>query len=61
MCKAIDEMRKESRNEGRQAGILEILSGLVKEGVLTLTDAARRVGLSPDEFQAKISGISTEQ
>ena len=69
MCKAIDEMRKESRNEGRQegilkgrqAGILEILSGLVKEGVLTLTDAARRVGLSPDEFQTKISGISTEQ
>ena len=73
MCKAIDEMRKESRQEGilegrqegimegRQAGILEILSGLVKEGVLTLTDAARRVGLSPDEFQARISGISTEQ
>ena len=69
MCKAIDEMRKESRNEGRQEGILkgrqegilEILSGLVKEGVLTLTDAARRVGLSPDEFQAKISEVSTEQ
>ena len=62
MCTAIDEMRKESRNEGiregikegRQEGVLETLAGLVKEGILTMADAAKRAGLSPAEFQAKM-------
>lgn len=63
MCTAIDEMRKESRNEGiregikegRQEGVLETLASLVREGILTMADAAKRAGLSPAEFQAKMS------
>jgi len=57
MCTAIDEMRKESRLEGRQEGFLEALAGLVKEGILTLADAAKRAGLSPAEFQSKTASM----
>ena len=57
MCTAIDEMRKESRSEGRNEGVLEILASLVKDGILTLADAAKRAGLSPTEFQAKTAGM----
>ena len=73
MCTAIDEMRKESRNEGlnegwkegrkegrnegRIEGVLETLASLVKDGVLTIAEAARRAGLTPAEFQAKISDM----
>ena len=61
MCKAIDEMRQESRNEARredrQEGFLEALAGLVQKGLLPLADAAKEAGLSPDEFQTKTSGM----
>ena len=61
MCTAIDEMRKESRQEGRQEGlqegVLDTLDGLVKDGILTLAEAAKRAGLSPAEFQSKVTGI----
>ena len=65
MCTAIDEMRKESRNEGRKEGrnegriegVLETLASLVKDGVLTIGEAAGRAGLTPAEFQAKISDM----
>ena len=69
MCKAIDEMRKESRSEGRQEGIqegrregfLEALAGLVQKGLLPLADAAKEAGLSPNEFQAKVLEIPVEK
>ena len=69
MCTAIDEMRKESRNEGldegwkegrkegRIEGVLETLASLVKDGVLTIAEAAKRADLTPAEFQAKISDM----
>ena len=64
MCKAIDDMRQESWNEGFQEGFqegfIETLSGMVKEGVLPLTDAAKRMGLSPAEFQKKASELSAK-
>ena len=61
MCTAIDEMRKESRLEGwcegQKEGVLGTLSGLVKDGILTLAEAAKRAGLSPAEFQSKTAGL----
>ena len=65
MCTAIDEMRKESRNEGwlegqkdgwqksQKDGIMEALSSLVNKGLLLLSVAASEAGLSADEFLAK--------
>ena len=57
MCTAIDEMRKEARedgiNEGLKKGCIDTLESLVKDGILTAAEAAKRAGLSPAEFQAK--------
>ena len=44
---------EEKKKEGKQEGILEALAGLVRDGVLSISDAATRAGLSPAEFQAK--------
>ena len=68
MCKAIDDMRNEAMeigwnkglNEGRNEGILETLTNLVKKDLLSLADAAREAGLSVGEFQKKTSGMSLE-
>ena len=57
MCIAIDEMREDARKEGWDEGWdrckVQTLSDLVKDGILTLADAAKRAGLSPAEFQKK--------
>ena len=44
---------KEDGKEDRREGFREALSGLVKDGILTLAEAAKRAGLSATEFQAK--------
>ena len=48
---------EEKIQEGRQEGILEALAGLVRDGVLSISDAATRAGLSPAEFQEKTAGM----
>ena len=48
---------EEKKKEGKQEGILEALAGLVRDGVLSISDAATRAGLSPAEFQAKTAGM----
>lgn len=61
MCKAIEDMRNEAWNEGLDEGMrkgkiegkLQMLDELVREGVLTLADAAGRAGLSTEEFAAR--------
>ena len=56
----IKEGRKEGIKEGRKEGILEILFTLVKDKILTISDAAQRAGMTADEFEkaAKENGIS---
>jgi hypothetical protein len=48
---------EEKIQEGKQEGILEALAGLVRDGVLSISDAATRAGLSPAEFQEKTAGM----
>ena len=43
----------EVREEGREEGRILVLDSLVKDGVLTLTDAAKRANMTPAEFQGK--------
>jgi len=55
------EGHTEGRMEGRMEGMLSTLVGLVKDGILTLKDAARRANMSEAEF-CKETGIdSTKQ
>jgi len=74
VCMAIDEMRKESRiegkiegrregkiegrREGKIEGSLETLVHLVRKGLLSLCDAATEANLTPDEFSLKMKGIN---
>ena len=47
------EGHAEGKAEGRQEGALEMLIGLVKDGMLSLNDAAKRVNMTVDEFKNK--------
>ena len=69
MCKAIEDMRKDAlaegvikgleegkirgKEEGRKEGIISTLAGLVKDGILSLADAAQRAGMTVSEFEIK--------
>ena len=53
MCEVLD--RVEAR--GKQEGVLETLASLVKDGILTLADAASRANLTPAEFQKKTASL----
>ncbi len=65
MCKAIEDMRKEAMDEGRRdgerkgrrEGMLATLDGLVHDGVITLAEAARRAGLTAEEFAAELANM----
>ena len=53
MCEAIQSIRDDARAEGRAEGILETLFSLVRDGILTLSEAARRADMTETEFEAK--------
>lgn len=59
MCKAIEDMRAEAIGQGMERGMergaLKVLADLVRDGVLSLADAAARVGMDPDEFLTRTS------
>jgi len=53
MCEAIEGIRAEGKEEGRMEGVLSTLASLVKDGILTLADAAERANMSVSEFKSK--------
>ena len=42
---------QKGRKEGRKEGIMDTLVSLVKDKILSVTDAASRAGMTPDEFE----------
>ena len=53
MCEAIEGIRKDALAEGIEEGILKTLIGLVKDGILTIADAAKRADMTVPEFEEK--------
>ena len=57
MCKAIEDMRNDSiaigEKRGRQEGIMDTLISLVRDGILTVVDAAKRANMTVAEFEEK--------
>ena len=51
------EGRAEGRAEGKIEGILSTLAGLVKDGILTLSEAAKRADMTNEEF-CKRTGLT---
>ena len=74
MCKAIEEMLADAKAEGENLGLtqgltqglsqgrlegkFESLAELVKDGILDISEAAKRVDMSVEEFERKIHQIS---
>ena len=54
-CREIgrEEGREEGREVGREEGFLKALFSLVKDGILTMSDAARRANMTEAEFETK--------
>ena len=48
-----EEGKAEGREEGREEGVLATLIGLVKDGILTVVDAAKRANMTVADFEAK--------
>lgn len=49
-AKQMELVKEEALAEGRAEGIIQTLVSLVKEGLLSKEEAARRSNLSPAEF-----------
>lgn len=53
MCEAIEGIRNDAIAEGVMEGVLKTLIGLVKDGILTISDAATRANMTVSEFEEK--------
>ena len=53
--------RAEGIMEGELIGKLKTLANLVKNGLLSLTNAAKEMDLSPEEFQKKVAELAAEK
>ena len=51
MCEVLDR----AENRGIQQGIIEILAALLKDGIITLEEAASRAGMTKEDFQNKMN------
>ena len=54
VCKAVEDMMNESKTEGAVA----VLAGLVKDGLLSLKEAARRANMTESAFEAEVKKLS---
>ena len=50
-----EDGRREGRAEGRAEGIIDTLISLVKDGILSIKDAAKRAGITETAFEQKMS------
>ena len=62
MCEAIEEMRRDSWEDGHKKGRDEMrdkmtsaFASLVSEGIISVEDAARRIGISEKEMLATMT------
>ena len=54
MCKAIEDMIEERACIEREEGKLEILTNLVRDGILNMQEAAKRMNMTTEEFRTKM-------
>ena len=55
-----EEGREEGREQGREQGVLLNLADLVQDGLLTLSQAARKAKMTEEEFEAKVKVLQSE-
>lgn len=57
VCEAIEEMMKDSKAEGELKGKMDTLAGLVRDGLLSVKDAAARLNMTEAEFEAAMKKL----
>ena len=50
-----EEGREEGKEEGIGIGMLKLLICLVNDGEITIENAAKRLNITPEEFQKKLT------
>ena len=58
MCKAIEEMRLQERQEGKQEGLQEVAANMLRAGKYALEEIAALSGLSLDDVNALRTKLS---
>jgi len=54
MCEAIEKMMNDREKKGK----VEVLAGLVKDSLLNVKDAAARLGMTLEDFEAAMKKLS---
>ena len=54
------ENLEQGREQGLEQGTLFTLADLVQDGLLTLTQAARKAKMTEEEFEAKVKALQSE-
>ena len=54
MCKSMEDMRNKAWFDGKAEGKAEVLFALVEDGILSLSHAAERLGLTENQFAEKM-------
>lgn len=54
MCEVLDRVEAKGREEGIKEGTVNILISLVKDGILSISDVAKRAGMSEERFRGYI-------
>lgn len=54
--KSMCEVAQHLIREGREEGAMEVLCDLVRDNLLSIEEAAKRAGMTIEEFENKING-----
>ena len=54
----IDNGKKEARIEGEKRGKLELLTSMIKEGILTLKQAADKMNMTVPQFEEAVKNLA---
>ncbi|MCD8018806.1 MAG: resolvase [Clostridiales bacterium] len=52
MCTALENLKNEGKKEGKKEGKIEILTQLVNDGLISISDAAEKLNVSVGQFES---------
>ena len=55
MCKIMEDLKQEGIKEGHLKGRLSAYIEMIKDGLLTIKDAAQKLGIPEEELQAQLN------
>ena len=58
MCQAVDEMIEDGRAEGRTEGFIKAYVGLIKDGLLSVKEAALRMHMTEEKFVEEMEKVN---